>query len=266
MLSVCSKHAVHSHHSHVYTHARTFTLMLARVHSIECSLVGLVRTIYVRCAYGIFGWGIVKYTFIYGAFRYTVLAKPTHARWWLGSVALHHFLRVTSSNLQSHFATGSMAPSPNHTIHLHWFYVSMLGSMAPGPNHMMHLHWFCVSIIGSMAPSLNHNWFYGSQSKPYDALTLSVCSIERPESTLECVQRWETWERHWVCDLRAPLSAIECVQGWETWERHWVCDLRAPLSAIEYVQRWETWEGHWERMAYICTWVQGYQACLKKYV
>jgi hypothetical protein len=81
MLSVCSKHAVHSHHSHVYTHARTFTLMLARVHSIECSLVGLVRTIYVRCAYGIFGWGIVKYTFIYGAFRYTVLAKPTHARW-----------------------------------------------------------------------------------------------------------------------------------------------------------------------------------------
>ena len=35
---------------------------------IEYTLVGLARTIYIRCIYGIFGRGITKYTVIYGVY------------------------------------------------------------------------------------------------------------------------------------------------------------------------------------------------------
>jgi len=39
--------------------------------------VGLARTIYIRCIYGIFGREITKYTVIYGVI-YTVLANPNY--------------------------------------------------------------------------------------------------------------------------------------------------------------------------------------------
>ena len=39
--------------------------------------VGLARTIYIRCIYGIFGREIIKYTVIYGVYI-RVLANPTY--------------------------------------------------------------------------------------------------------------------------------------------------------------------------------------------
>jgi hypothetical protein len=41
-----------------------------------CHILGLARTVYIRCVYGAFGREITKYTVIYGV--HTVLASPTH--------------------------------------------------------------------------------------------------------------------------------------------------------------------------------------------
>jgi hypothetical protein len=43
----------------------------------KATSLGLARTIYIRCVYGIFGRKITIYTVIYGDI-YTVLANPKH--------------------------------------------------------------------------------------------------------------------------------------------------------------------------------------------
>ena len=50
----------------VFFHA----LLVTQASAIEtqCVYVGLVRTIYIRCIYGIFGREITKYTVIYGVY------------------------------------------------------------------------------------------------------------------------------------------------------------------------------------------------------
>jgi len=70
-------------HKHTHTHAPTVTTVLRifdfhistrRLHQQPClprrveqdTYLGLARTIYIRCKYGIFGREITKYTVIYG--------------------------------------------------------------------------------------------------------------------------------------------------------------------------------------------------------
>jgi len=69
-----------------------------------CKCVGLARTMYLRCVYGIFGWEITLNTVIYGVYlygsgqpymhgvrcAYTVLANPTYVH----PSALQHFISV----------------------------------------------------------------------------------------------------------------------------------------------------------------------------
>jgi hypothetical protein len=68
MHHTCITHMHHTHASHTcithmhHTHA-SHTCMHMRV--CLCS-VGLARTIYIRCIYGVFGWKITKYTVMYG--------------------------------------------------------------------------------------------------------------------------------------------------------------------------------------------------------
>ena len=55
MHHTCITHMHHTHASHTCMHMRVCL----------CS-VGLARTIYIRCIYGVFGWKITKYTVMYG--------------------------------------------------------------------------------------------------------------------------------------------------------------------------------------------------------
>ena len=50
---------------------RTFgEFVVARMHTYgEATYVGLAKTIYIRCIYGIFGREITKYTVIYGVYK-----------------------------------------------------------------------------------------------------------------------------------------------------------------------------------------------------
>ena len=50
-------------HAYGKTAGRTHSEWLLRAKHL-----GLARTIYIRCIYGIFGWEITKYTVMYGAY------------------------------------------------------------------------------------------------------------------------------------------------------------------------------------------------------
>jgi len=64
----------------IFSHPKRNDLQHPGKLTIHTSYVGLARTIFMWCVYGIFGKEVAKYTVIHNNIRciYTVLANPTH--------------------------------------------------------------------------------------------------------------------------------------------------------------------------------------------